>query len=78
MIKLLFDPEITRSITLFFLTSFALAFINKAPTVETLDAAVEQTESSAEENEFWKEEAPAEMKADDVSNSTEATEVVTE
>ena len=65
-------------VTLFFLTSFALAFINKTPTVKSLDAAVEQTEETAGDNEFWKEEAPAEMKADDVSSSTETTEVVAE
>jgi preprotein translocase subunit SecG len=62
-------------VTLFFLTSFGLAIINKAPTVKSLDAAVEQTEE-ATENEFWKESAPAEMKADDAT--VETTEVVTE
>lgn len=65
-------------VTLFFLTSFALAFINKTPTVKSLDTAVEQTEETAGDNEFWKEESPAEMKADDVSSSTETTEVVAE
>lgn len=64
-------------VTLFFLTSFGLAIINKAPTVKSLDAAVEQTEEAAGENEFWKESAPAEMKADDATVEA-TTEVVTE
>ena len=63
-------------VTLFFLTSFGLAIINKAPTVKSLDAAVEQTKE-ATENEFWKESAPAEMKADDATVEA-TTEVVTE
>ena len=63
-------------VTLFFLTSFGLAIINKAPTVKSLDAAVEQTEEVAGENEFWKDNAPAELKADETA--VESTEVVTE
>lgn len=62
-------------VTLFFLTSFGLAIINKAPTVKSLDAAVEQTEEVTE-NEFWKNNAPAELKADEIT--VETTEVVTE
>ncbi len=63
-------------VTLFFLTSFGLALINKAPTKDTLSGAVEQTEEVAGENEFWKDNAPAELKADETA--VESTEVVTE
>ena len=54
-------------VTLFFLTSFGLAIINKAPTKDTLSGAVEQTEE-ATENEFWKDNSDSvEIKADEVS-----------
>ena len=59
-------------VALFFLTSFGLAIINKAPTVKSLDAAVEQTEE-ATENEFWKDNSDSvEIKSDEVSSEAVA------
>ena len=57
-------------VTLFFLTSFGLAIINKAPTVKSLEAAVEQTEETTD-NEFWKNDS-VEIKADEVSSEAVA------
>lgn len=54
-------------VLLFFLITFALAFVNKAPKSKSLDAAVQQTqEVTAEEDGDWfksGEVAPAEMNA---------------
>ncbi len=56
-------------VTLFFVTSFALAVMNKAPAIGNLDAAVQQTEATDTTNQYWLDTetttdiAPAEIDA---------------
>ena len=55
-------------VVLFFLISFALAFVNKAPKSKSLDAAVQQTQEATEQKDWFEtgnpienEQAPAQM-----------------
>lgn len=64
-------------VALFFLSSFGLAFINKAPTVKTLEGAVQEEQSAEGSEEWYKEntsaetEAPAEIKAAEPATKAE-------
>lgn len=54
-------------VTLFFLSSFGLALVNKAPAVKSLDAAaVQEEQKAAGTNEYWNidNESPAEAPAE--------------
>lgn len=55
-------------VTLFFVATFALAFINKAPAVHSLDAAAAQEETT-EAGGFWLDEEAS----PEASSTTEAT-----
>ncbi len=46
-------------VTLFFLSSFGLALINKAPSVKSLDSAVQQEQTGSASEGFWLDEAAA-------------------
>ena len=43
-------------VTLFFITSFGLAFVNKTPAIKSLDAAAQQSQENAGSGEWWNEE----------------------
>ena len=47
-------------VVLFFLISFGLAFINKAPKSKSLDAAVKQTQEATAEGDWFETNRPAE------------------
>lgn len=46
-------------VTLFFVASFALAFLNKAPTVKSIDDTVKQEQEASGNAEWWNESAEA-------------------
>ncbi|MGI5174119.1 preprotein translocase subunit SecG [Treponema sp. OMZ 840] len=55
-------------VTLFFVTSFVVAFLNKAPAVGDLDAAAQQiqtAESSEKDGVFWLDKEESEQKLPD-------------
>ncbi len=59
-------------VILFFVITFALAFVNKAPKAKSLDSAVQQTQEAVTEEGDWfksSEAAPAEMIAAPESKS---------
>lgn len=65
-------------VTLFFVATFALAFINKAPAVHSLDAAAAQ-EEAAEAGGFWlDEESSPEATSTSETTSTAETGSTTE
>ena len=58
-------------VTLFFLASFGLALINKAPSVSNLDAAVQQVQESDGTSEYWVDETQPDAVAPAVLQTTE-------
>lgn len=58
-------------VTLFFLASFGLALINKAPTVSNLDAAVQQVQESEGTSEYWIDSTQPDATAPAVMQSTD-------
>ena len=46
-------------VVLFFLISFGLAFVNKAPKSKSLDAAVQQTQEATESGDWFETNRPA-------------------
>ncbi|HQL04951.1 MAG TPA: preprotein translocase subunit SecG [Treponemataceae bacterium] len=59
-------------VALFFLASFGLALINKAPSVTNLDAAVQQVQNSDGTSEYWIDETVTDTSAPAVMQSADA------